>query len=39
MEPVFIIPKLVLMPFHPFRTIKGLFPEDTSSRTNAPSVH
>lgn len=38
MEPVFIIPKLVLMPFHPFRTIKGLFPEDTS-RTNAPTVH
>ena len=39
MEPVFIIPKLVLMPFHPFRTIKGFFPEDTSSRTNTPTVH
>ena len=39
MEPVFIIPKLVLMPFHPFRTIKGLFPEDTSSRTNTPAAH
>lgn len=38
-DPVFIVPKLVLMPFHPFRTLKGLLPEDTSGRTNAPSLH
>jgi hypothetical protein len=37
-EPVFIIPKLVLMPFHPFRTLKGLFPEENGSRTNAPNA-
>jgi hypothetical protein len=33
-EPVFIIPKIMLMPFHPFRTIKGLFPEDPNSNPN-----
>ncbi|MGH7968464.1 MAG: hypothetical protein ACREIC_07005 [Limisphaerales bacterium] len=36
-EPVFLIPKLVLFPFHPLRTLKNLLPEDTSTtRTNAP---
>ena len=30
-EPVFIIPKIMLMPFHPFRTLKGLRPEDPNS--------
>lgn len=39
MDPVFIVPKLVLMPFHPFRTLKGLLPEDSGSRTNSPSLH
>jgi len=34
LAPVYIIPKIVLMPFHPFRTLKGLFEEPT--RTNAP---
>ncbi len=38
-EPVFFIPKIVQLPFHPFRTLKGLFPEDsTSTGTNAPPV-
>ena len=42
-EPVYIIPKLVLlpfqMPFHPFRTLKGLLPEDFGqSGTNAPPL-
>ena len=32
-EPVYFIPKLMLMPFHPFRTLKGLLPEDTSPAT------
>ncbi len=41
-EPVYFLPKLVLMPFHPIRTIKGLFPEDNSppsTSTNSPSAH
>jgi hypothetical protein len=33
-EPLYLVPKLVLLPFHPFRTIKELIPEDTS--TNSP---
>jgi hypothetical protein len=38
-EPVFFIPKLVLLPFHPIRTMKELFPEESGeSRTNAPPV-
>ena len=36
-EPVYLIPKLVLMPFHPFRSLKDLLPEDSGPiRTNAP---
>jgi hypothetical protein len=39
LSPVFIIPKIVLLPFqlpfHPWRTLKGFFPEDTA-RTNTP---
>ncbi len=30
-EPVFIIPKIMLLPFHPFKTLKGLKPEDPNS--------
>jgi hypothetical protein len=42
-EPVFLIPKVMLlpfqMPFHPFRTLKGLLPEDLgASRTNTPAL-
>ncbi len=38
-EPVFFIPKIVQLPFHPLRTLKGLFPEDsTSTGTNAPAA-
>ncbi len=36
-EPLYLIPKIVLLPLHPLRTIKELFPEDsTASQTNAP---
>ena len=42
-EPVFLIPKVMLlpfqMPFHPLRTLKGLLPEDSgASRTNNPAL-
>jgi hypothetical protein len=40
LDPVWIIPKFMLlpfqMPFHPIRTLKGFFPEDSNQpRTNA----
>jgi hypothetical protein len=36
-EPVYLIPKIVLLPFHPFRTLKDLLPEDFAPvPTNAP---
>jgi hypothetical protein len=35
-EPLFFVPNLVLFPFHPLRSLKDLFPEN-SYRTNAPS--
>ena len=38
-EPVFIIPKIVLLPFHPLRTLKSLRPEPPApASTNAPSA-
>jgi len=42
-EPVYLIPKVMLLPFqlpfHPLRTLRGLFPEDLgSSRTNGPPL-
>jgi len=38
-EPVFIIPKLLLLPFHPLRTLKELVPETPpSTQTNQPSI-
>jgi hypothetical protein len=33
-QPVFILPKIMLMPFRPFRTLKGLLPEDPNSSPN-----
>ena len=27
-EPLYIVPKLLLLPLHPFRTLKGMFPEE-----------
>ena len=33
-EPVFILPKIMLLPFHPIRTLKGLHPEDPNSNPN-----
>ncbi len=35
-EPVFILPKIMLLPFHPLRTLKGFLPEDSGASTNAP---
>ena len=41
-EPVHLIPKVMLLPFqlpfHPWRSIKGLLPETGASRTNTPST-
>jgi hypothetical protein len=44
LEPVFLIPKVMLlpfqMPFHPFKTLRGLLPEDIGgSRTNNPALN
>ena len=33
-KPVFLIPKIMLMPFHPLRTLKGLKPEDPNTSPN-----
>ena len=43
-EPVWLVPRVMLLPFqfpfHPIRTLKGLFPEDrSSSGTNAPPLN
>ena len=27
-EPLYVLPKIILMPFHPFKTLRGLFLED-----------
>jgi hypothetical protein len=36
-EPVFLVPKLMLLPFHPIRTLKTLEPgPPAGSQTNAP---
>src|SRR5262249_717306 len=32
-EPVFFVPRIMTFPLHPFRTLKGLFPEDPNSRS------
>ncbi len=42
-EPVYLVPKFVFLPFqfpfHPFRTLRGLLPEDLGfSPTNAPPL-
>lgn len=33
-QPVFIIPKIMLLPFRPFRTLKALMPEDPNTSPN-----
>jgi hypothetical protein len=33
-EPVYYVPKLLLMPLHPFRSLEGMFP--AGAGTNAP---
>jgi hypothetical protein len=40
-EPLYLVPKLVLMPFHPIRTIRELFPEQEQpppATTNTPPL-
>jgi hypothetical protein len=38
-DPVFFVPRIVLLPFHPFRTLKDLLPENpASANTNSPPV-
>ena len=38
-EPLYLLPRIVLMPFHPFRTLKDLFQEPiTTPTTNTPPV-
>jgi hypothetical protein len=37
-EPLFLIPRIVLMPFHPLKTMKELAPDDGTSKTNLPQV-
>jgi hypothetical protein len=36
LEPVYLIPKLVLFPFTPFRALKGLLPDNSGPGANAP---
>lgn len=36
-EPLYFVPKLVLMPFHPFRTIKELMPEEPAPGPTNPT--
>ena len=39
MEPLYLLPKLILMPLHPFRTMKELMPAPPDwTQTNAPPV-
>ena len=35
-EPVYVVPKILLMPLHPIRTLEGIFPGGEST-TNAPA--
>ncbi len=36
-EPLYLLPKLVLIPLHPWRTLKGLLPEEPGpTHTNSP---
>ena len=38
-DPLYFIPKIMLVPFHPLRTLKELLPEDSGgNRTNAPPI-
>jgi hypothetical protein len=44
LDPVYVVPKVIFLPFqfpfHPFRTLRSLFPEDSASnRTNAPALN
>jgi hypothetical protein len=36
LEPLFVIPKIVLMPFQPFRALKQLFPSNDPNETRNP---
>jgi hypothetical protein len=39
LEPVFFIPKILLAPFHPIKTIKDLIPDESNLiKTNTPAI-
>jgi hypothetical protein len=35
-DPVYIVPKLMMLPFQPFRSLKGLFQEDSKGQKRPP---
>ncbi|HEY3763232.1 MAG TPA: hypothetical protein VGN23_15910 [Verrucomicrobiae bacterium] len=37
-EPVYVIPKLLLMPLHPIQAVKGIFSSNNGAQTNALST-
>ena len=37
-QPVFFIPKIVLLPFHPLHTLKGVLQDETAEPDNPPPV-
>ena len=37
-EPKYLVPRLVMMPFHPIKTIKDILPENPNARSNAPPM-
>jgi hypothetical protein len=39
LEPLFILPKIVLMPFRPFRSLKGPKTDEIAPLTNAPPTN
>jgi hypothetical protein len=38
MQPLYIVPKLMLIPFHPLKTLKGLLPDESPPPMNSPPV-
>jgi hypothetical protein len=37
-EPLYVLPKLLLMPLHPIQAVKGIFTGNNSGQTNAPAA-
>jgi hypothetical protein len=38
LDPVYFVPKIVQVPLHPLRTLKGMMSEDPARSTNGPPV-